>query len=188
MTSTLKVRQNPLLMACYDLTCAFSIVFQESQGQPVYYLCSGCCDQVRVLLFDLLQLTISIVCRVIDNYLWTPSRAYSQEDNSVGREYDAWAKVHLPPPLANPHQPSPFPQEGILEHYWGEHIHLGYYESEDQHQHQLLCPYKKDFIQAKQDFVEKMLHFSGFVPSNESCKVLDVGCGIGGSSRLAMPP
>ena len=27
----------------------------------------------------------------------------------MGDEYDAWT------------------QEGILEHYWGEHIHLGYY-------------------------------------------------------------
>ncbi len=27
----------------------------------------------------------------------------------MGEEYDAWT------------------QEGILEHYWGEHIHLGYY-------------------------------------------------------------
>ena len=30
-------------------------------------------------------------------------------EGNVGEEYDAWT------------------QEGILEHYWGEHIHLGYY-------------------------------------------------------------
>lgn len=36
----------------------------------------------------------------------TPSRAY---DQNVGDEYDAWT------------------DEGILEYYWGEHIHLGYY-------------------------------------------------------------
>ncbi len=36
-----------------------------------------------------------------------PSRKY--EDGSVAREYDAWT------------------QDGILEYYWGEHIHLGYY-------------------------------------------------------------
>ena len=34
-----------------------------------------------------------------------PSRKY--EDGSVAREYDAWT------------------QDGILEYYWGEHIHLG---------------------------------------------------------------
>jgi hypothetical protein len=38
------------------------------------------------------------------------SRKY---DGNVGDEYDAWTR------------------EGILEHYWGEHIHLGYYSEED---------------------------------------------------------
>ncbi len=38
-------------------------------------------------------------------------RAY-QDDNSVGKEYDAWTN------------------EGILEAYWGEHIHLGYYNDQ----------------------------------------------------------
>ena len=40
-----------------------------------------------------------------------PSRKY--EDGSVAREYDAWT------------------QDGILEYYWGEHIHLGYYDKEE---------------------------------------------------------
>ena len=40
-----------------------------------------------------------------------PSRKY--EDGSVAREYDAWT------------------QDGILEYYWGEHIHLGYYNEEE---------------------------------------------------------
>merc|ERR1719247_2638098 len=39
----------------------------------------------------------------------TPSRIYDRAENTVGREYDAWTS------------------EGILEYYWGEHIHLGYY-------------------------------------------------------------
>lgn len=39
----------------------------------------------------------------------TPSRTY---DNNVGEEYDAWT------------------EEGVLEYYWGEHIHLGYYTEE----------------------------------------------------------
>lgn len=34
------------------------------------------------------------------------SRAYA---GNVGQEYDAWT------------------EEGVLEYYWGEHIHLGYY-------------------------------------------------------------
>lgn len=39
----------------------------------------------------------------------TPSRSY---DENVGQEYDAWT------------------EEGVLEYYWGEHIHLGYYTEE----------------------------------------------------------
>eukprot|EP00965_Chrysotila_dentata_P260161 6213799-Pleurochrysis_carterae.AAC.13 len=46
---------------------------------------------------------------------------------------------------------------GILEYYWGEHIHLGYYE-----EGQRRGPFYggKDFIQAKYDFIDKMLAFS----------------------------
>ena len=39
----------------------------------------------------------------------TPSRSY---DQNVGQEYDAWT------------------EEGVLEYYWGEHIHLGHYSEE----------------------------------------------------------
>lgn len=44
------------------------------------------------------------VARVLD----TPSRRYNRERNTVAKEYDAWT------------------QDGVLEHYWGEHIHLGW--------------------------------------------------------------
>jgi len=84
---------------------------------------------------------------------------YDLEANSVGREYDAWTS------------------EGILEYYWGEHIHLGYYGERERK-----GPFYggKDFIEAKYDFIDKMLSFSQVgTPS----KVLDVGCGIGGTSR-----
>ena len=59
----------------------------------------------------------------------------------------------------------------------GEHIHLGYYTDEEQAR-----GYKsKDFKQAKFDFIDQMLAFSGVQGS--PAKVLDVGCGIGGSTR-----
>ena len=51
----------------------------------------------------------ALLCAWIVRALNTPSRVYDREANSVGREYDAWTS------------------EGILEYYWGEHIHLGYY-------------------------------------------------------------
>lgn len=85
----------------------------------------------------------------------TPSRAY---DQNVGEEYDAWT------------------EEGVLEYYWGEHIHLGYYTEEERHKGYK----KKGFIQAKYDFVEEMLKWSG---AENPGKILDVGCGIGGTSR-----
>jgi len=89
----------------------------------------------------------------------TPSRVYDREANSVGREYDAWTS------------------EGVLEYYWVEHIHLGWYA-----EGQRKGPFYggKDFIEAKYDFTEKMLEFS---KTDMPAKVLDVGCGIGGTSR-----
>jgi len=80
----------------------------------------------------------------------------------VAREYDAWT------------------QDGILEYYWGEHIHLGYYNEEE-----MEAGYKKkDFIQAKYDFIDEMMKFGGIdATSDAGAKVLDVGCGFGGTSR-----
>jgi SAM-dependent methyltransferase len=89
----------------------------------------------------------------------TPSRVYDREANTVGREYDAWTS------------------EGILEYYWGEHIHLGWYGESERS-----GPFYggKDFIEAKYDFIDKML---GFSQTEAPATVLDVGCGIGGTSR-----
>ena len=65
----------------------------------------------------------------------------------------------------------------MLEYYWGEHIHLGWYA-----EGQRKGPFYggTDFIEAKYDFTEKMLEFS---KTDMPAKVLDVGCGIGGTSR-----
>eukprot|EP00549_Striatella_unipunctata_P019845 CAMPEP_0118707706 /NCGR_PEP_ID=MMETSP0800-20121206/21379_1 /TAXON_ID=210618 ORGANISM="Striatella unipunctata, Strain CCMP2910" /NCGR_SAMPLE_ID=MMETSP0800 /ASSEMBLY_ACC=CAM_ASM_000638 /LENGTH=360 /DNA_ID=CAMNT_0006610615 /DNA_START=125 /DNA_END=1204 /DNA_ORIENTATION=+ len=89
-----------------------------------------------------------------------PSRTY--EEGSVAREYDAWTA------------------DGILEYYWGEHIHLGYYSKEE-----MQTGYKKkNFIQAKYDFVDEMMKLGGITPSSSEIKtILDVGCGVGGTSR-----
>ena len=88
-------------------------------------------------------------------YLLLP-RKYQSAD-SVANSYDDWTK------------------DGILEFYWGEHIHLGHYGSP---------PRKKDFLQAKSDFVHEMVRWGGLDKLPSGTTVLDVGCGIGGSSRM----
>ena len=95
-----------------------------------------------------------------------PSRPYDRAANSVGREYDAWTK------------------EGILEHYWGEHIHLGYYTDAELDRGYL----RKDFIEAKYNFTQRMMDWGGVTTAKTESggadvKILDVGCGIGGTSR-----
>ena len=77
--------------------------------------------------------------------------------NSVASSYDSWTNDRL------------------LENLWGEHIHLGFYERPR---------IKKDFRKAKVDFVHELVRWSGLNKLPKGSRVLDVGCGIGGSSRI----
>ncbi len=88
-------------------------------------------------------------------YLIT-ARSY-QSSETVATSYDEWT------------------QDGILEFYWGEHIHLGHYGSP---------PRRKDFLEAKADFVHEMVKWGGLDKLPRGTTVLDVGCGIGGSTRI----
>ncbi len=88
-------------------------------------------------------------------YLLTARRYESA--GSVANSYDEWT------------------EDGILEFYWGEHIHLGHYGTP---------PRRKDFLQAKADFVHEMVRWAGLDKLPAGTTVLDVGCGIGGSSRI----
>ncbi|MFM2429972.1 MAG: hypothetical protein RLZZ511_1185 [Cyanobacteriota bacterium] len=104
-------------------------------------------------LFLLLLIALPIVGIVL--YLLTPRR-YESAD-SVATSYDEWT------------------EDGILEFYWGEHIHLGHYGNP---------PRKRDFLQAKADFVHEMARWGGIDQLPAGTTLLDVGCGIGGSSRI----
>lgn len=84
------------------------------------------------------------------------SRAYT-DSSSVARAYDNWTN------------------DALLERLWGEHIHLGYYGDP---------PRTRDFRQAKHDFVHALVRWSGLDQLPAGSRVLDVGCGIGGSSRI----
>lgn len=46
--------------------------------------------------------------------------------------------------------------------------------------------WKKNFIQAKYDFVDEMMKFAGLKVEDKPAKILDVGCGIGGTSRYLL--
>ena len=75
---------------------------------------------------------------------------------SVASAYDQWT------------------QDQLLERLWGEHIHLGFYGQP---------PRQRDFRVAKQDFVDALACWGEIDQLPAGTKVLDVGCGIGGSSR-----
>ena len=106
-------------------------------------------------LFYILGIFLILVIVGIAIYLLTP-RSYESGD-SVANSYDEWT------------------EDGILEFYWGEHIHLGHYGSP---------PKSKDFIAAKHDFVHEMVRWGGLDKLPPKTTLLDVGCGIGGSSRI----
>ena len=63
----------------------------------------------------------------------------------------------------------------LLERLWGEHVHLGYYGNP---------PRRRDFRRAKEDFVHELVRWSGLDQLPPGSRVLDVGCGIGGSARI----
>ncbi len=59
----------------------------------------------------------------------------------------------------------------LWERTWGEHMHHGYYGSSGQH--------RKDRRQAQIDLIEELLRWAEV---GSAQKILDVGCGIGGST------
>ncbi len=76
---------------------------------------------------------------------------------TVASAYDAWT------------------QDKLLERLWGEHIHLGFYP---------LMEKDNDFRKAKVQFVHELVKWSGLDKLPKGSRILDVGCGIGGSSRI----
>tara|TARA_Y100001968_G_scaffold27098_1_gene21173 strand:- start:412 stop:1344 length:933 start_codon:yes stop_codon:yes gene_type:complete len=88
---------------------------------------------------------------------WLKKNRKYKSVKSVASSYESWINYRL------------------LENLWGEHIHLGYYEKPR---------IKKDFRKAKVDFVHELVRWSGLNKLPKGSRILDVGCGIGGSSRI----
>ena len=84
------------------------------------------------------------------------ARKYISSD-TVASAYDAWTK------------------DKLLERLWGEHIHLGFYSSGKKN---------IDFRKAKVHFVHELVKWSELDKLPKGSRILDVGCGIGGSSRI----
>ncbi len=89
--------------------------------------------------------------------IWRIKARKYLSSGTVASAYDAWTK------------------DKLLERLWGEHIHLGFYS-----------PQKKntDFREAKAQFVHELVKWSGLNKLPKGSRILDVGCGIGGSSRI----
>ena len=89
--------------------------------------------------------------------LWTRRNRAYHSSASVAAAYDAWT------------------DDRLLENLWGDHVHLGYYGDP---------PRRRDFRAAKADFVHALVHWSGLDQLPPGSRILDVGCGIGGSARI----
>ena len=103
---------------------------------------------MSTLLYSLIGFLLLLVIGIAA-YLLT-ARKY-QSSSTVANSYDQWTL------------------DGIVEFYWGEHIHLGHYGSP---------PRSKDFLAAKSDFVHEMVKWGGIEKLPPGATVLDVGCGI----------
>ena len=89
--------------------------------------------------------------------LWARQDRAFHSTASVADAYDRWT------------------DDQLLERLWGEHVHLGYYGNP---------PRRRDFRAAKEDFVHALVRWSGLDQLPPGSRVLDVGCGIGGSARI----
>jgi MPBQ/MSBQ methyltransferase len=92
--------------------------------------------------------------------LWQRRNRRYTSSASVAAAYDRWT------------------QDQLLESLWGDHIHLGHYGNPPRPATAV------DFRQAKAAFVHELVRWSGLDQLPPGSKVLDVGCGIGGSARI----
>ena len=92
--------------------------------------------------------------------LWLRRNRRYHDSTSVAAAYDRWT------------------EDELLERLWGDHIHLGHYGDPPRPIGAV------DFRRAKEDFVHALVRWSGLDALPPGSKVLDVGCGIGGSARI----
>ena len=109
-------------------------------------------------MFELLPpFFILILCLLALSIIWQIKARKYISSSTVASAYDAWT------------------QDKLLERLWGEHIHLGFYSSVNKN---------IDFRKAKVQFVHELVKWSGLDKLPKGSRILDIGCGIGGSSRI----
>ncbi len=104
-----------------------------------------------------LLLLLSGTTAALALWLWLKRDRKYQSAESVAAAYDAWT------------------DDRLLERLWGDHVHLGHYGDP---------PRRQDFREAKAAFVHELVRWSGLDQLPAGSKVLDIGCGIGGSARI----
>ena len=105
----------------------------------------------------LLPLFLLILLFLVLSIIWRINARKYISSGTVASAYDAWT------------------QDKLLERLWGEHIHLGFYPSGKKN---------IDFRKAKVQFVHELVKWSDLDKLPKGSRILDVGCGIGGSSRI----
>jgi MPBQ/MSBQ methyltransferase len=108
-------------------------------------------------LICLVILVLLLVFAVAIGLYWFDGSRRYRDSKSVADAYNRWT------------------DDSLLERLWGDHVHLGYYGNP---------PRSCDFRRAKNDFVHELVRWSGLDQMPPGSRVLDVGCGIGGSARL----
>lgn len=104
-----------------------------------------------------LALAVPVAAGAAALVFWSRRNRAYHSSASVAAAYDAWT------------------EDRLLERLWGEHVHLGHYGDP---------PRQRDFRAAKADFVHALVHWSGLDQLPRGSRLLDVGCGIGGSARI----
>jgi MPBQ/MSBQ methyltransferase len=112
---------------------------------------------MQSLVGSLALVLLLVVTGFVCVRLWLASNRSYQGSTSVADAYNRWTNDEL------------------LERLWGDHVHLGFYGNPAR---------RRDFRLAKDDFVHELVRWSGLDRLPPGSRILDVGCGIGGSARL----
>ena len=110
-----------------------------------------------MLVFIFPSLLLILILTSLLLILWRVNTRKYVSSRTVAAAYDSWTK------------------DKLLEKLWGEHIHLGFYPKDKKN---------IDFRKAKEQFVHELVTWSGLNNLPKGSRILDVGCGIGGSSRI----